>query len=135
MISGIGGEGDPTTILTPLFDNGTSLGNERFPANLSDWDDTRWEQYLSRGAHHVRWMPGEHDTRQHISHVRRVMKMWPQVRPLLRTRFGGLTPADLRDSIHDLLALQIPVPMTQERFELILQLLCRRLHLLQEAIL
>jgi len=121
--------------LTPLFDNGTALGYERFPHLTNAWNDQRWEQYVSRGRHHVRWQHGDEQDRSHISHVRRAMQVWPQICPELRRRFAGLTSADLAESIHDLPNLMLPVRMTPERFALMLKLLGRRLSLLQQAIL
>jgi hypothetical protein len=41
--------------MAPLFDNGTSLGHERFPENLTAWTDDNFQRYVVKGTHHVRW--------------------------------------------------------------------------------
>ena len=44
----------PTGRLAPLFDNGTSLGHERFLDRVARWSDARVDQYIHRGTHHVK---------------------------------------------------------------------------------
>lgn len=45
----------PPFELTPWFDNGTSLGCERWEANVSGWSKDRLDKYLYNGKHHMRW--------------------------------------------------------------------------------
>ncbi|MEZ9322801.1 HipA domain-containing protein [Vibrio sp. 10N.286.51.E5] len=40
--------------LSPLFDNGTSLGHERFIEHVRDWDEHRLKVYIKKGKHHLR---------------------------------------------------------------------------------
>ena len=44
----------PPCRLAPLFDNGTSLGHERFPARVTGWTVARLDQYIAHGTHHVK---------------------------------------------------------------------------------
>lgn len=39
--------------LAPLFDNGTSLGHERFTSHVGDWNDGNYGRYIANGTHHV----------------------------------------------------------------------------------
>lgn len=40
---------------SPWFDNGTSLGCERWPKQVDLWTGDQYQQYLNKGRHHVRW--------------------------------------------------------------------------------
>lgn len=39
--------------LEPLFDNGTSLGHERFPDRVNLWPKTSIDRYIGKGKHHT----------------------------------------------------------------------------------
>ncbi|GAA4084221.1 HipA domain-containing protein [Zhongshania borealis] len=47
-------EGD-IIVLSPLFDNGTSLGHERFTDRVAGWDIDRLYKYLLKGDNHLRF--------------------------------------------------------------------------------
>lgn len=41
--------------MPPLYDNGTSLGHERFIQRVGNWSDDQIENYVGKGTHHVKW--------------------------------------------------------------------------------
>lgn len=43
----------------PLFDNGTSLGQDRFPHLVCNWSEVQLDQYLHKGRSHATWNPGD----------------------------------------------------------------------------
>lgn len=45
---------DDSVEFSPLFDNGTSLGHERFTHKVSDWDEEKLAHYIEKGFHHIR---------------------------------------------------------------------------------
>ena len=50
--------------MAPVFDNGTSLGHEIFPAKMSGFTDPeRLNRYIERGTHHMRWHISMNDRR------------------------------------------------------------------------
>lgn len=123
--------------LSPYFDNGTSLGSELDLARISQWTDQRFDRYINNGMHHVRWKAKGEEASERVGHielVRRLLPLWPQVVPDTAKAFQNVSADDLSEALKDLPSLDLPVPLSQQRLELIVRLLARRLHLLQEAI-
>ncbi|MFT4776599.1 MAG: hypothetical protein ACI9B7_000970 [Oleispira sp.] len=58
---------DSTSCLSPLFDNGTSLGHERFIDQVSKWDINKFNSYLMKGNHHLRFT--RQDPKLRIGHM------------------------------------------------------------------
>lgn len=49
-------QGTPSpSCLAPWFDNGTSLGYDRWPSKVERWPAAHFMQYLYNGQHHLRW--------------------------------------------------------------------------------
>jgi HipA-like C-terminal domain len=126
----------PRFRLAPLFDNGTSLGHERFPERVTGWSDARLDQYIANGTHHIKWSlrPGA-VVQSHLALLRHALFHWREHidRDLLRRRvaFSG---NDLIECIADLLQVPIPVALTTERMQFVFRLLVRR-HALLKALL
>lgn len=117
--------------LSPRFDNGTSLGCERFPEHVKGWTPEQLDAYLAKGRHHVRWAIGDPDaSKGHFTMVKRALDDWPQTRQLAQDRLD-ISVEDLASTIADLPALDLPLRLSPERMEFMLRLLCRRLELLR----
>lgn len=122
------GRKTPSCRLTPLFDNGTSLGHERFPDRISNWSPQRLERYVASGTHHVhRSLDGAHDIRQHIDLLACMCAEWPEACKSAKDRVSTLEFEDLRKSIEDLPELVLPIRFSVERMEFVLHLLELRL--------
>ena len=123
----------PPCRLAPLFDNGTSLGHERFPERVVGWTDARLDQYINKGTHHVKSsLEPEHCVQGHFSLLRYVLNDWgPHTDlDLLRERID-FSQEDLILCIADLVHLPVPVPMTAARMRFACRLLVRRQALLR----
>ncbi len=126
----------PPCRLAPLFDNGTSLGHERFPIRVAGWTDARLDQYIDKGTHHVKSsLSTEHGIQGHLSLLRYVLNHWSQHidLDLLRGRID-FSQDDLILCIADLVHLPVAVPMTTERMRFVCRLTVRR-HALLRALL
>lgn len=123
--------------LSPYFDNGTSLGSELDLQRVAVWSDEQLDRYIARGTHHIRWRegsaPGALLRCTHVDLVRRVLALWPQVRGEIVELLDYLTPQRLEDSLADLALMQLPVPLSTQRLNLVNRLLARRLPLLKAA--
>lgn len=114
-----------SVVLSPLFDNGTSLGHELFPVKTQSWDDQRYEKYLNNGKHHVKWSLNEPYINGHKALLEKIFEEWPETKDLacnlLNFNFNHLS-----DNLMELLNLNAQIPLTHERMSLVLSLLNRR---------
>jgi HipA-like C-terminal domain len=116
------------TWLTPLFDNGTSLGHERFTQRVQSWKDVDFERYIQKGTHHVKWSLTETPPIDgHFDLISRAAVQWPQTVALSRNRLN-FSPDELCNCFEDLLQLNCPVPLTGDRIRFIQRLLRARLN-------
>lgn len=112
--------------LAPLFDNGTSLGHERFPERIAHWTDSDLERYLAKGTHHVKWSLNEQPPVQgHFDLLTQALKEWPETRERAMRRLD-FSLEELGDSLSDLLLLDAPVRLSDARHALMLRLLRHR---------
>ena len=127
--------GEGVCRLSPLFDNGTSLGHERFTDRVAGWRDVEFISYIARGRHHMGELRG--DTCLSVSHVemvRRVLLTWPKTHRNIIERLD-LLDAQLPAMLNDLVDMGGPVPLTTERAQFMLRLLSHRLAALRTVIL
>ena len=122
-----------TFSLSPLFDNGTSLGHERFPERVAHWSDEDTDRYIRKGHHHVRWSLAEPHLRGHLVLLERALKEWPETRAVARGRLD-FSAGELTEAIADLMELALPVRLLPERMRFMLRLLKRRHQLLQSIL-
>ncbi|WP_421549773.1 HIRAN domain-containing protein [Kluyvera intermedia] len=59
--------------LSPCFDNGTSLGHERFPERVAAWNLKSLDKYIQKGNHHLRRNRAE--TRERLGHLQSVQEL------------------------------------------------------------
>lgn len=114
--------------LCPLFDNGTSLGHERFPDKFLAWHAADYERYIAKGTHQVRWSLSE-PVRGHFELLKRAVQEWPETRKIARQRLNFDISA-LSDAVTDLMGLDLPVNLSPDRADFMLRLLTCRHQLL-----
>lgn len=117
--------------LCPLFDNGTSLGHERFPERIATWKDQDLNRYISKGTHHVRWsLADAPPLRGHVVLLERALREWPETREVARDRLD-FEATELSAAVADLMRLELPVRLSPERAAFTLRLLTHRHELLK----
>lgn len=119
--------------LSPLFDNGTSLGHERFPDRVAHWSDEDMDRYIRKGHHHLRWSLAEPQLRGHFDLLERALEEWPETRTIAQSRLD-FSAGELTEAIADLTELALPVRLLPERMRFMLRLLQRRHQLLQSLL-
>lgn len=74
--------------LSPYFDNGTSLGHERFPDKVAAWDCKALDNYIQKGNHHLRCT--RTDTRARLGHLQSVQELTNEsaMLPLINERLS-----------------------------------------------
>lgn len=115
--------------LAPLFDNGTSLGHERFTNHVSRWTDVDYQRYISKGKHHVKWSLKD-PVQGHIALLQRALEQWPDTREAAHAKLN-FSSDDLSDAVVDLPKLNAVTPLSNERLKFMLRLMSYRLTLLK----
>ncbi|HIF0887434.1 HIRAN domain-containing protein [Klebsiella pneumoniae] len=74
--------------LSPYFDNGTSLGHERFPEKVASWDQKALDRYIQKGNHHLR--RSRLDTKARLGHLQSIQELALEssMLPLINKRLG-----------------------------------------------
>lgn len=120
--------------MSPFFDNGTSLGHERFPDRVKGWKTPDLDKYISRGKHHIRFIRTEPEEKVgHLNSVDFLLQKVPGARPHLEDRLNFDFDA-LVEQIRNLCRIEVPLVFTQERAEWTIRLLRRRFELLNELL-
>jgi hypothetical protein len=117
---------DNIASLAPLFDNGTSLGHERFPHLLTKWQDSDYEEYIIKGTHHMKWDKGEEPRSQHFDMIRRIVGMFPSLKDGLNAMIVNFNIDEVAKNLETLKKLSLPVELSSERADLYLKLLSLR---------
>lgn len=115
--------------LAPLFDNGTSLGHERFTDRVKLWSQTSFCRYIENGKHHLKWSL-DHPVQGHFELLERAVAEWPGTHDAVRARLN-FSADELSDVTRDLLQLDAVTSLSKDRFTFILHLLTERLALLK----
>lgn len=119
--------------ISPVFDNGTSMGREISPSKFKDYEDNGYlEKYVSRGWHHMRWTIGSPKI-GHIAMLQKFINKYPETRQNMLACLKKLTSETFKTILNELAAFDVPVRLTAERAAFMLKLLqFRHQHLLIE---
>ncbi|WP_144402996.1 HipA domain-containing protein [Yersinia ruckeri] len=115
--------------LSPLFDNGTSLGHERFPDRVSSWSHQQLSVYIHRGTHHMRRSHPEHGftNLKHIDFLRELVEANPTAKDYLATKITLINGDFLDFMLSELTEIECPVPLTEMRANWIKRLTIQRI--------
>ncbi|MBB5501561.1 HipA domain-containing protein [Paraburkholderia sp. MM5384-R2] len=117
--------------VAPLFDNGTSLGHERFIDRVQGWNEGDVDRYIERGMHHMGKTRLEgFASAKHAELVRHALTVWPGTREIVVQRLN-LLEAGLPRLLQDLIELGGDVPLSIGRADFVRRLIARRLALLR----
>lgn len=120
--------------LSPLYDNGTSLGHERFPEKVANWSEPRLESYIQGGEHHLRLDNLNPDNRlNHLESIRMLLHESAEnqayVRQLMQTDFTALLA-----KLAYLCEIELEIPLSKQRLDWISRLLLCRHKLICELL-
>lgn len=111
--------------LAPYFDNGTSLGHERYVEKIRGWTHQKLDDYIQRGCHHLR--KNRKDTHERLGHISSiqdlVLEEQPKAHLVQKLAFNF---QELVDKIDSLCEIRSDVPFTRERADWTIRLLRRR---------
>lgn len=126
---------DNTSSLSPLFDNGTSLGHERFTDNIASWDDNRLTQYIKKGKHHLR--ANRNDSKMRLHHIESVgiaARADQEVCDHFNQKLKKLNLKEMFEEIEHITTIQSSTPFSKDRFNWIKRNIELRFYLIQKEI-
>lgn len=125
---------DGSSQMSPLFDNGTSLGHERFVDNVKNWDKQRIVAYVKRGCHHFRYT--RNDTGVRIKHfdLISVLASKPHVKEYMKAKATNLDMVNMLSDIERLVLVDSDVAFDVGRYDWIRKILEIRIELIKEEL-
>lgn len=113
--------------MSPLYDNGTSLGHERFVEKVASWNDEALDRYISRGCHHLRYQRVDTKTRIPLMFmVEAICSERSTNRERLKNKLDALDLTSVLEEIETLTRVENVMPLSVERFNWISRVLTRR---------
>jgi hypothetical protein len=109
--------------LAPLFDNGTSLGMERHMEHVATWDSKKYDAYLKRGCHHMKWTGDDAGRSQHFELVENLVAAHPRLRGPLREMLEQFSLDALEQRLTELCRLDLPIRLSASRLTFTLKLM------------
>ena len=126
---------DKKVHLSPIFDNGTSLGHERFPSLVSNWQEKDFIRYVSKGRHHMKWKIDDSDGCGHIEMIKNITNRNPELAKHLYELISSFPIDQFRRTLQFFETLELPIQFSHERSKFLLKLielrhqrLCATLH-------
>lgn len=124
-----------TCELSPLFDNGTSLGHERFPSRVQGWDEAALQKYMHKGFHHLRYVRSDPTNRiQLFDFVQILASNHHSLKAYMRIKLLQIDMETLIQQIGSLVEINIPHRFTVNRYNWVTRVLNYRYNFLLEIL-
>lgn len=124
----------PSALLSPAYDNGTSLGYQLSEESAGGWHKDDFLRFICRGRHHIRWSLTDTAKLGHIELISRLADAGLANRDTMLSLLNGFELNILRENLEKLSALPMPIALTAWRTGLICTLVETRQNLLIEAL-
>lgn len=120
--------------LAPWFDNGTSLGYERWEGNVSNWSSARLDKYLYNGRHHMRWDKTSPNRCGLFEMPKLLIELDPSLRAPMLNCVEAVDLTKLSAFMNQCAAIPSYVPLSPWRAGFMLRLIGRRQEILAEIL-
>ena len=112
--------------LTPVFDNGTSMGHEIFENKFMLFDEKiHIERYINRGTHHMKWKLSDANKISHLEVVSLLINRYPNSREWIK-EILDFSLNDVQEILQNLVDFNISTPLTEERASFMFKLVSSR---------
>lgn len=125
---------DTKVEMAPWFDNGTSLGYERWERHAQNWSSTRLDQYLYNGEHHLRWDKLDQNRCKFFELPALLLGLDPSLRAPMVNCVNALDLGKLSKFLDECVAINCYVPLSRWRADFMLRLIKRRQEILVEVL-
>lgn len=113
--------------MSPVFDNGTSLGYEILESKMDDfYQPDKMAAYIRRGRHHLRWQSKDELQCRHVDLLLDLAVKFPGLKGRIREKLALFDPDRLRSIMENCRQYSVPVPLTQKRADFICHLVISR---------
>ena len=110
--------------MSPVFDNGTSMGHEIASLKLSHFEmENRLKTYVLKGRHHMRWAFDDKQRMGHLDMLMAIADLYPQTRQIMLDLLRRVSDKQFSDILHELIKFNVPVKLKPERALFMLKLL------------
>lgn len=111
-----------SAVLTPAFDNGSSLGREILDIKLEDFQNVdHLRRYIQRGTHHMKWSRLDDRKCGHAELISKYVGQYPDVKDILRKSIN-FNFASMTKAILELTEFNVAIPLSKQRAEFIVKL-------------
>jgi hypothetical protein len=121
--------------LTPIYDNGTSMGHEIIEKNFYKFEDqSHLKRYIHRGHHHMKWLLSDTCRIPHIEVISHISSKYPDSVPWIQSIID-FPMNEVEKILHELCSFNIEVPLSEQRAEFMFKLVRVRKELLMQELL
>lgn len=132
---GIVFQGDGNIRLSPFFDNGTSLGHERYLNRVQSWGAQEIRKYVQKGQHHVRFSSDATSSRiGHFPLMDFLSVLGICGLDYVKHKLHTFDVSALFEEIESLTNVKIAVPFSSERCEWIKKVISMRIAFIEEEL-
>jgi len=110
--------------ISPVFDNGTSLGYNILAPKFSDFEkECSLEKHFSRGWHHMKWEVSDQTQMNHCDFLKKFSEKYPETMMIMLTSLKKVNFPALKHILESLTHLKLPVKLSSDRASFVLRLL------------
>ncbi|MBU0545734.1 MAG: HipA domain-containing protein [Candidatus Margulisbacteria bacterium] len=120
-------------VLSPAFDNGTSLGHEINEENLYKFNTNKVSDYINRGPNHMKWKMTDEKRPLMFDFIRMFCLNKPEQRELM-LKCISFSIDNVRELIYELTKFDVKCRLSEKRAEFMVQLIQARQAKLREIL-
>lgn len=121
--------------MTPVFDNGTSLGYEILEAKMDNFfRPDCMQRYINKGRHHIRYQLNDELPAQHIELLVWLADKYPAMLQRIKDKLIAFNLTHLKATINHHTGFNIPIPLTEKRADFVYHLIESRYSAIREKI-
>ncbi|MFI4938610.1 MAG: HipA domain-containing protein [Candidatus Berkiellales bacterium] len=110
--------------ISPVFDNGTSLGHEITADNFEKCSDLhRLQKYIAKGWHHMKWRLNDDSPCGHVELIQKFLVHYPETRSTILNCLTSVNDDIFKNILDEFTAFNVPVKLTHKRADFMLKLL------------
>lgn len=120
--------------MSSFYDNGTSLGHERFTDRVATWNEETLQRYIDKGYHHLRYDRNNVRERIQLFELVTIVSLREANRVRMAAKLNAFDIDVVLSEIENLVSVVSVVPFSRQRFEWIRRVLLARFQKLKEVL-